>query len=109
MTDIENIAAILPSADEVAQKRRANIIFHTEAVRAGLFHAASDIAKTMSEGGVEDSAACLCDGAVEFVVQLWDGMMQGAGNTPLDSRKALERKIKLALAAARRVEPATEQ
>lgn len=109
MTDLENITSMLPTADDVEAKRKANIIFHTEAVRAGLFQAASDIAKIMSDGGVEDSAACLCDGAVEFVAQLWDGMMQGAGNTPLDSRKALERKIKLALSAARRAAPATEQ
>ena len=49
----------------------AAMIFHSEAVRAGLFAAASDTLDTMLEGGVPNPEAALLTGAIEFAAQLW--------------------------------------
>lgn len=106
MTD--DIAKIFPSKEEREAARLEALRFHTETCRAALMAAALDIANTMRENNVLEGEACLVSGAVQFAVELWDKIMRQAGNTPLDSRRELERQVKIALSKCRKEEDREE-
>lgn len=96
-----DIEKIFPSKEELDAARRQALSFHTETCRAAMMAAALDIANTMRENNVPEGEACLVTGAVQFAVQLWDTIMRRAGNTPLESRRELERQVKMALSRCR--------
>lgn len=100
MTD--DIAKIFPSKEELDAARRQALAFHTETCRAAMMAAALDIANTMRENNVPEGEACIVTGAVQFAVELWDKIMRRAGHTPLDSRRGLERQVKMALSKCRK-------
>lgn len=89
--------------DEEKAARRQSLAFNTEAVRSGLFAAALDIGDVMKEAGVAEGEAALITGAVEFAVQLWDQVMQSAGNTPKASREAFNRQAQYFFTKHRRL------
>jgi hypothetical protein len=106
---MEDIEKLFPTKEEMEEARREALIFHTEACRAAMMNAALDIAQTMKENGVSEGEACLVTGAVQFAVELWDKLMRRAGNTPLDSRRELERQVKMALSRCRKNDTEEEQ
>lgn len=91
----------LPTPEQMAEDRAAKLIINIEAVRAGMFAAANDIADMMKEAKVDDADAALIDGAIEFAVELWDNTMVAVGHAPSHSRTALQKNMLKALAKVR--------
>lgn len=86
---------------KMTDERAARLEMNTEAVRAGLFASATDIAEMMKENGVEDASAAILTGAIMFAVELWDNTMARAGHPPMKRRKALLANVAVAFATAR--------
>ena len=91
----------IPTPQQMADERAAKLDINSEAVRAGMFAAANDIAEMMKENNVDDADAALIDGAILFAVELWDNTMIAVGHAPSHSRTALHKNMLKALAKVR--------
>lgn len=102
MTEVEKIMANLPDPAELARikadKRRA----HVEAVCSGLFACASDIAAMQKAKQIEEGPEILLEGAAAFVARLFDGVLQGIGETPAAARTTLDKAVREELFRSRR-------
>lgn len=71
-----------------AERNGEALIFHSEAARAGLCAAASDILDTMCEGDVPNPEAAILNGSVEFAAQLWMQVSLEIGVPRLKAKRA---------------------
>ena len=81
--------------DEEALLAADQIVFHAEAVRAGLFSSALDVADTMQDAGIDPviGSSAIMNGAAQFTAQLWQQMTMEAGIAPDVAREDFKEEL----------------